>query len=641
MQYRLSIGGMSCAGCVGAVEKLLRGVAGVDSAEVNFAEHSALVNGDVPIEQLIAAVFDGGYEAAELKSLEEEQEERERVDSARYRQHIRQSIISGTVGIILMAGAMSGWFPTIVSEYGQYFWSAVGVVTALAMYIAGSHFFIGAWKQLLHHNANMDTLVAMGTGAAWIYSMAITLRPDIVPSLAQHAYFEAAVFIIAFLNFGSAMELRARGKTSEAIKRLVGLQPKQARVVRDGVEIDIPIVDVGLKETIRVRPGERIAVDGVVIDGHSYVDESMISGEPLAVSKGVGDEVVAGTVNARGTFLFTAQRIGKETMLAQIIEMVRSAQASKPAIGRLADKIASIFVPSVMIIAVLTFLIWLNFGPEPVAGYALVTLMTVLIIACPCALGLATPISIMVGVGRAAELGILIRNGEALQLAGAITTVILDKTGTVTEGKPTLTEIVVGEMQDSDRLLQFAASLEVGSEHPLAAAIIQAAAEKGLAPSAIENFVAESGLGVKGELNGQQLLLGNRRWMEQNSVSLQNLLHVAEERAQHGAIPIYFAISGNVEALFVIADPVKAGAREAIAALHAQGIGVVMVTGDSQATADSVAKEVGITQVIAEVLPNDKVDAVKRIQQQGEVVAMVGDGINDAPALAQAEVGFA
>ncbi len=643
IQYRLSIGGMSCAGCVASVEKLLREVSGVKSAEVNFAEHSAVVNGDsdIDLQQLIDSVVDGGYTAAELKSLEDEQSAREAADSASYSQHIRQTLIAGVVGSILMVGAMAGWFPQIAADHGQQFWILVGIITAITMYFAGRHFFVGAWRQLRHHNANMDTLIAMGTGSAWIYSMAISIYPETVPSLAQHAYFEAAVLIMAFLNFGSAMELRARGKTSEAIKRLVGLQPRQARVVRDGEQSDIPIAEVGIDETIRVRPGERIAVDGVVIDGSSYIDESMISGEPLPVSKSAGDEVIGGTVNTTGSFLFQARRIGKDTMLAQIIEMVRTAQASKPSIGRLADKIAAIFVPAVLIIGVITFLVWLNFGPEPVAGYALVTMMTVLIIACPCALGLATPISIMVGVGRAAELGILIRNGEALQQAGGITTVILDKTGTITEGRPVLIDIIVDEGEDGDRLLQLAASLERGSEHPLGAAITQAAADKALPSLEVKNFAAEAGFGVVGELDGERLLLGNRRWMEQNSVVMDHFIDTLEAQARGGAIPIFFAIGDRATGLFVIADPIKDSSKAAVAALHGQGIDVVMVTGDSQATARSVANEVGITQVLAEVLPGEKAERVKEIQARGEVVAMVGDGINDAPALAQAEVGFA
>ncbi|MGD8577660.1 MAG: heavy metal translocating P-type ATPase, partial [Thiohalophilus sp.] len=476
---RLSISGMSCAGCVASVEQALNGVPGVEQAEVNFAEHTALVEGDVSADQLVDAVKQAGYEAAEMKGAAADQE-KDAAEMAHYRRLLIKTAIAAVVGVPLFVGGMAGWLPPLATSGGQIFWLLAGLATLVVLVVAGGHFFRGAWKAFRVHNANMDTLIALGTGSAWIYSMVVTLFPDSVPVLAQHAYFEAAVIIIALINFGQALEMRARGKTSEAIRRLIGLQPKTARVVRDGQEQDVPIEDVGLGETLRIRPGERIPVDGEIIDGHSSVDESMLTGEPLPVTKQVGDEVVAGTINVSGSFLFQSKRIGADTVLSQIIEMVRRAQASKPAIGRLVDKVAAVFVPTVMLVAVATFLIWFNLGGESLLSYAIVATMTVLIIACPCALGLATPISIMVGVGKAAEYGILIRNGEALQQAGKLEAIVLDKTGTVTVGRPAVTHLVPANEHSEEQLLQLAASLEQGSEHPLANAILEAAEERNI-----------------------------------------------------------------------------------------------------------------------------------------------------------------
>lgn len=638
---QLSIGGMSCAGCVAAVENILRHTPGVEEATVNFAEHTARVIGDVEPDCLIKAVIAGGYEAAELRSLEEEQGEREQKERLRYHKLLKKSVVAGLVGLPLMVGGMAGWFPPLTSGSGQLFWLVAGIVTLSIMLYSGGHYFVGAWRQFRFHNANMDTLIAMGTGSAWIYSMAITLAPGSVPSLAQHAYFEAAAIIIALINFGSAMEMRARGKTSEAIRRLIGLQPKTARVLRDGKEMDVPIVEVGLGETLRVRPGEKIPVDGLLVDGHSNVDESMISGEPIPVVKEVGDEVIGGTINGAGSFLYQATHIGKDTVLARIIEMVRTAQASKPAIGRLVDKVAGVFVPTVLIIAVITFLVWFNFGPEPVVSFSIVATMTVLIIACPCALGLATPISIMVGVGKAAEYGVLIRNGDALQQAGRLTTVVLDKTGTITEGKPSVTAVHTIRNSDADQVLAIAAAVETHSEHPLAEAIVRSAEEKGLELPVTEGFEALAGLGVRAEVVGQQVLLGTLKLMTESGVDLGDLQSGAERLAAEGQTPIYIALNRLGAAVIAVADPIKVDAKEAIARLHREGLKVVMLTGDHLTTAQAVAHQVGVEEVIAEVLPGDKAEKVAALQQDGEIVGMVGDGINDAPALARADVGFA
>jgi Cu+-exporting ATPase len=631
---------MSCAGCVASVEQALQSVAGVEQASVNFAEHTALVIGNVDPASLVTAVKTAGYDAAEMKGEEAEQE-KEAAEMAYYRQLLKKAAVAAALGVPLFAGGMSGFFPSLDSSNGQWVWLLLGLATLAVMMYSGGHFFTGAWKAFRVHNANMDTLIAMGTGSAWVYSMVIAIFPGTVPSLARHAYFEAAVIIICLINFGSALEMRARGKTSEAIKRLIGLQPKTARVIRNGEEIDIPISEVGLDETLRVRPGERIPVDGVVIEGHSNVNESMLTGEPVPVSKQLDDEVVAGTINVSGTFLFQSRRIGADTVLSQIIEMVRQAQSSKPAIGRLVDKVAGVFVPVVLIIAVLTFIAWMNLGNDGQLSYALVTTMTVLIIACPCALGLATPISIMVGVGKAAEFGILIRNGDALQQAGRLTTVVVDKTGTVTQGKPALTSLIaINGMEENDVLIK-AASLETGSEHPLALAIIEAAREKQLPLDDVDNFEAVSGQGVKGMINNERVFLGNAKLMAAEKIDVSALLDRTEELASLGQTPMYVAGNGQLIGLVVVADPVKEDSKDAIARLHDIGIKVVMLTGDNQHTAEAVARQVGIDEVIAEVMPQDKADKVASLQKGSEVVAMVGDGINDAPALAHADVGFA
>jgi len=637
---QLLIGGMSCAGCVASVERILQAVPGVDNAAVNFAEHTAGVTGSVGVQALIDAVVAGGYEAAELKGTTDEAAEKEAAEFAYYRSLLKKALVAGVVAAPLMGMMLFDVMP-VLEGGGRAFWAMVAVASLFVMVYSGGRFFTGAWKAFKAHNANMDTLIALGTGTAWLFSFLILIWPTLVPPEARHLYFEAAVMIIALINLGAALEMRARGKTSEAIKRLIGLQVKTARVVRDGNETDVPIEQVGLNETLRVRPGEKIAVDGIIIEGRSNVDESMISGEPMPLEKNIGDEVVGGTLNKSGSFLFSATRIGKDTALARIIEMVRQAQNSKPAIGRMVDKIAGVFVPVVLLIAVITFLIWFNVGPEPKMAYVLLTTMTVLIIACPCALGLATPISIMVGVGKAAEYGVLIRNGEALQRAGQVTTVVLDKTGTVTEGRPAVTNLIPSTDWSEKKLLVIAASIEAGSEHPLAEAIVAAANERGLSLSPAEGFEAIAGHGVRARVDGQSVLFGNRKLMDDYSIELNDLPDAAARLAAKGETPMFLAVDGTAAGIVAVADPIKADSKAAIARLYKIGINVVMLSGDNKATAAAVAKQVGIDEVIAEVLPADKSARVAALQAKGEVVGMVGDGINDAPALARADVGFA
>ena len=637
---RFAITGMSCAGCVAAVETALRDVPGVVGASVNFAERTAQVTGTPPATTLIAAVRDAGYDATELQDAAAETE-RDRAERARYQRLVRNTVVAGVLAAPLMLAEMMGWLPALATSAGQAFWITTGLLTLGILLYAGGHFFIGAWRQFRHHNANMDTLIALGTGSAWFYSMLVTLFPTDVPSLARHAYFEAAITIIALINLGSALESRARGKASAAIQRLLGLRPKTARLVDDGGERDVPIETLDLGALIRVRPGEKIPVDGLLIGGQSTVDESMLTGEPLPVVKREGDPVTGGTVNQSGTFVFQATRVGEDTVLAQIIASVRQAQNSKPPLGRLADRVAAVFVPSVLIVAVLTALAWFNFGPEPRAGFVLVTTLTVLIIACPCALGLATPISIMVGVGKAAEHGILIRNGEALQRAGQLTTVVLDKTGTVTIGRPTVSTVKALPGFDETTVLRLAAGLETGSEHPLAQAILNAAREHGLTVPAPERFEAIPGHGASGSVESRSLLVGNRPLLETAGIDTAPLATESERLAANGQTPVLVAIDDRAAGIIAVADPLKPDAAAAIRRLRDSGLRVALLTGDHTATARAIAAEAGIDAVFAEVTPTVKGKVIADFQARGEVVGMVGDGINDAPALAQAEVGFA
>ena len=640
IERRLSILGMRCAGCVSAIEGALTGIKGVTAVSVNFADHSAIVIGNADPEVLIQAVIEAGFDAALMEGFEDPvlQEEQE---LQRYRLLMKKAGVAGVFGAFLMLAEHFSWLPDIGTKTGQWIWPEIALITLSILVYSGWHFYSGAMKSLLLGQATMDTLIALGTGSAWLYSCIVLDYSETLPALAKHAYFEAAVVILAFINLGTGLETMARGKTSGAIRQLIGLQPRTARVIRDGLELDVPIAEVGLGETLRVRPGEKIPVDGVLLEGHSTLDEAMLTGEPLPVEKSVGSEVVAGTINQTGSFLFKATRIGRDTALAQIIKSVKQAQSSKPEIARLADKISGIFVPVVVAISVLTFFVWLIFGPEPSLGYAFVTSMTVLVIACPCALGLATPISVMVAVGRAAQSGILIRKGDALQTAGKLTCLILDKTGTVTEGKPIVSTIEVIGNEQEDYVLQIAASIESGSEHPLAAAILLAAANKQLKLDKVDQFEAIAGLGVTAFINQQKVFFGNKALMDTQGISFSRYNNRLEKLSALGQTPMLLAVEDKIIGIIAVSDPIKKDSALAIQQLKNQGLRIIMVTGDNQITAHAIAKQAGIAEVRAQVLPQDKADVVKELQEQGECVGMVGDGINDAPALAQANVGLA
>ncbi|WP_157375300.1 heavy metal translocating P-type ATPase [Alcanivorax hongdengensis] len=637
-EQQLSISGATCASCVSSIEKALRHTPGVTDASMNLADRSARVQGSASLDSLIRAVENAGYGASAMHGDPQQHRQHQRQQQqAHYRQLLGHTALGIGVGGPLMAWGLLGG-DMAVTDQSRWAWLAVGLVCLAVLLVAGRHFYISAWKAFRHHNANMDTLVALGTGAAWLYSMAVVLFPQTLPVSARHVYFEASAMIIGLINLGQALEVRARGKTSQAVERLLDLGAKTARVIRDGEEQDLPVEQVRTGDTLRIRPGEKVAVDGQVLEGDSQLDESMLTGEPMPVRKHSGDTLHAGTLNQSGTLLYRATAVGKDTALAQIVELVKKAQGSKPSIGRLADRISAVFVPTIMLIAVAAALLWYNLGPDPRLTHMLVVATSVLIIACPCALGLATPMSVMVGVGKAAEAGILIRDGEALQTSAKLDTIVLDKTGTITEGKPAVSGILCSDGQQEDSLLALAAGLEAGSEHPLAHAILDAARERSLTRARVTAFQAHNGLGVSARQGEQTLRLGNRRWLEEQGIAVNLDLSALTDA---GATPLLLARDRQLLGAIGVADRIKPDSAEAIARLRQAGLKVVMITGDVAASAHAIARQAGVDEVMAEVLPADKADRVKALQAQGATVAMVGDGINDAPALAQADVGFA
>ena len=641
MSTTLLLENVSCAGCVKKIEARVAQIPEINQAEVNFPMRRLIIDGSATPDSVITALDEIGYRARLVISEEEARKEQKALALRQYHQKLMQSGIALALGIPMM---IAGFFMddmSVDTPQDQWLWGILGLLTLAILYYSGRHFFISALTSLRNATSTMDTLISVGTGSAWLFSMLVVVMPDLFPDGARHIYFEAAVMIIGLVNLGQALELRARSHTSDAVERLLDLQPKTARVVKDDKERELPLELINQGDLIRIRPGEQIPVDALVIEGESYVDESMLTGEPLPAGKKVGDSVSGGTLNTSGSLLVEAVHVGEDTALSRIIAMIRQAQNSKPDIAHLADKISGIFVPTVIVISVLTALLWYLFGPEPRIAYMLVTAMTVLIIACPCALGLATPMSVMVGVGKAADYGVLVRNAQALQTAANITTLVLDKTGTITEGHPSVDSIQSFSKLGENELLGLVASLEQRSEHPLAAAIVNQAQSLDIALYPVDNFISITGKGVSGIVQAQSLILGNRAFMEEKQIDITASEALLHQQTKLGKTPVFIANETELLGLIFISDPIREDALAAITRLRDKGIKIVMMTGDNQQTAAAVASHVGIQDYIAEVLPEDKANHVKQYQQQGEIVAMAGDGINDAPALAQADVGFA
>lgn len=634
MEYRLSIKNMHCASCVASIESALKNVIGVRSVTVNFATKQAEVEGDVDLQKLIEVIKQQGYEASFMADEDLETDE----SKIYFCDLVKKASVAAIVGVPLMINEFWQWLPSLRV---QWLWVIIGLLCLFVLYYSGGNIYRNAWQSFLKRRANMDTLVAMGTGIAWLYSFIVVISiPGI--SFTRDVYFGTSTILISFITFGAALEVRARRKTFDAIRHLMDLSPKTARVVRDNHEIDIPVEDVQVGVLLRVRPGEKIPVDGIVVEGSSQINESMLTGEWMPITKKKDDEVIGGTINISGSFIYRVTRVKKDSVLAQILAFVRQAQNSKPKISRIVDKVSAIFVPAVIIISILTAIAWFDFVPESWPVFILVTSVSVLVVACPCALGLATPISIIIGIGKAAEMGSLVRNGEALEMASQLTTIVLDKTGTITTGKPVVVDVKTLHKLDETELLKIAASVEKGSEHPLAGAILEAAKKRDISLSRqVDGFETILGQGVKAKVNGMSVLLGNLKLMERENVVLNNASHYAKQMSNKGQTPVYLALGGEIVGLFSIADPVKPDSKKVLSILRQMGLKLIMVTGDNLITAKVVAQSVGIQEVIAGVLPEDKVGKLKKLQQAGEKVAMVGDGINDAPALATADVGFA
>ncbi|RIK32550.1 MAG: heavy metal translocating P-type ATPase [Anaerolineae bacterium] len=640
----LPIGGMTCASCVSHVEGALATVPGVTRASVNLATEKATVQ-YVPdlagLADFKRAVADSGYQVLEIaEDTDETTEDRERAAREKEMQVLmRKFVFAAVLSIPIFLGSYPEWFPWLPPLLKN--WVFVFFLVTPVQFWSGWQFYRGAWGAAKYKTSDMNTLIAIGTSAAYLYSAAVTFFPQMFPAGMDKVYYDTSSIIIALILLGRILEARAKGQTSEAIRKLMGLQAKTARVIRDGQEIDIPVNDVIVNDIILVRPGEKVPVDGKITEGHSTLDESMVTGESIPVDKKVGDEVIGATINRTGAFKFLATKVGRETMLSQIIKLVEDAQASKAPIQRLADKVTSIFVPVVIGIALMTAFVWLVFGPQPALTFALVNFVAVLIIACPCALGLATPTSIMVGTGKGAENGVLIRSGEALETAHKIKSIIFDKTGTLTQGKPALTDVVPYNGFAEADILQLTASAERGSEHPLGEAIVIGAKQRSLSLAEPMDFQAIPGHGIQAHVDGRTVLVGNLKLMKRENIALGDLESKAISLSAQGKTPMYTSIDGKAAGLIAVADTLKENSVQAVKILHRLGIEVIMITGDNQRTAEAIAKQVGIDRVLAEVLPGDKALEVKKLQEEGKVVAMVGDGINDAPALAQADLGVA
>jgi len=647
-KVKIGIENLRCASCVKFIEDELKATQGVLSATVNIATQEATVDylpQNTTLSQLNAAIETWGYKSRATTS-DAPVDKQEEAHAHEYRKLMNKFWFAAAIALPVMATAYYQVVPflrDLSMDSLRLLWGVTALLTLPVMFWSGSDFFTGAWAAFKHRSANMNTLIALGTGAAWLYSTFAILFPSVFPEGTSEPFFDVVAVVIALVVLGQALELRAKGQSSSAIKKLLGLQAKTARVIRDGKEMDLPVEEVLVGDVIQVRPGEKVPVDGVIVEGSSAVDESMLTGESMPASKKMGDEVIGATINKTGAFKFRTTKVGKDTALAQIVRMVQDAQNSKAPIARLADIVSGYFVPIVMILAVWTFVIWFVIGPQPQLVYALVTSVTVLIIACPCALGLATPMSLMVGIGKGAENGILIRSGEALQTARAIQTVVLDKTGTITKGKPELTDIVLADQSivKDDELLRLASSVEKVSEHPLAQAIVEGAQARKLELAEVKDFEAIPGHGVSAKVEGKNILIGNLKLMNRENIALGSLEEKSKFLADDGKTPMFIALDGKAAGIIAVADTVKEDSSEAIKALQALGIEVVMITGDNRRTAEAIARKVGVKRVLAEVLPEDKAKNVQLLQAEGKKVAMVGDGINDAPALAQADVGLA
>jgi Cu+-exporting ATPase len=643
-QLQMLIQGMTCASCVSSVEKALTKVEGVEKAQVNLAEQSALVFATQDSEDLHQAIVESvkqaGYQAEILQDAATQQEKQAQQQLAQQKRFKFDAIAGLVVGAPLMLWGVAGGNMMIRHTSDQFIWGAVGLLCLLLLATAGRHFFSNAWLAATHKRATMDTLVALGTGAAWFYSMLVVIFPNWFPLASRHVYFEASAMIIGLISLGHYIEAKAKANTTRSLQALINLQPQQATAITEKGDQTISVEQITLGMKLRIKPGEKVPVDGTVLEGESYIDESMLTGEPVPVLKGLDAEVSAGTLNTDGSLVIEATGIGANTMLARIIRMVRTAQSSKPAIAKLADQISAIFVPVVVGIALLAALVWFAVGPEPKASYMLVVTTTVLIIACPCALGLATPLSVTVGVGKAAELGILIKDADALQLASKVDTVVFDKTGTLTQGKPSVQQVFT-HATSQDELLAMAYSAERQSEHPLAKAVCDFAKQQDAREVTLDKFENVRGRGILATYQGKPLLIGSLQFMQAENIDTSNLKQAIEESAKNAWTPVAVALDNELVGLIAIADPIKSDAKEALSALKAQGVKTVMLTGDNQHVADAIGKELGIDEVIAQVLPDEKAQHIEQLQSKGHIVAMVGDGINDAPALALANLGIA